>query len=225
MIAFYSHTASMYCHSKPLGRMSEARENRSIFKYPLLWVFACYCVLYNGSECTVSNWLVSFMTRVRGANIYLSGLCSSAFWTGMALGRIGLGFVTDRFGLQLAVTIYLLSAVVCASLFTFTTSTQTSMALISLLGCAFGPLYPSCIVQVIKSLPKDLHVRGVSLMAASGQIGGSLLPFLLGSITQWFGLQMFQYLLLAQICGTLGTWLISLRFKIPRATRPQLLAS
>ena len=48
------------------------------------------------------------MLRVRAASPYASGLSATGFWAGMTVGRASLGFVTERYGERLCVTIYLI---------------------------------------------------------------------------------------------------------------------
>ena len=47
------------------------------------------------------------MLRVRNATPYASGMSATGFWAGMTAGRALLGFVTERFGERVCVSIYL----------------------------------------------------------------------------------------------------------------------
>jgi fucose permease len=56
-----------------------------------------YLLAYVGSEVALGGWLVTFMIKVRGGDVYHSGIVASGLWAGITLGRIVLGFVTGRF--------------------------------------------------------------------------------------------------------------------------------
>ena len=210
--AFRFESAEKYRDARqPEEMLTEESSPKALVAYPATWVYAAYLLIYDGSETTVSNWLVAFMIRVRGASPFLSSLCSSGFWTGTAIGRFSLGPVTDRLGVRLAVAIYLFSALAITMLFAVVKAQYVSAGLVALLGFFFGPLFPSGIIQLLRSLPIQLHVKGVSFVASTGQVGGALLPYLLGAITESFGLEAFQYMVMVQVAITLAIWILSLK--------------
>jgi fucose permease len=59
----------------------------------------------------LGGWIVTFMLRVRNASAYASGISATGFWAGMTVGRALLGFITERYGERLCVTIYLALAI------------------------------------------------------------------------------------------------------------------
>ncbi|KAK2045746.1 major facilitator superfamily transporter [Colletotrichum somersetense] len=183
---------------------------REVLNYSAIWIYAAYLLADVGTESTVSGWVVAFMLRVRHTGTYSSSVCSSGFWTGMAIGRLALGFVTDKLGARRAVILYLLFAPVFVVLFILVRVLWVSVLSMSLVGFCMGPLFPSCIVELVKLLPKGLHVGAVSFVASVGQIGGAVLPYVLGVITQAIGLWMFPYMLLAQFSVMLLIWILSL---------------
>ncbi|KZL72405.1 MFS transporter [Colletotrichum tofieldiae] len=184
---------------------------REVLRYSATWIYAAYLLADVGTESTVSGWVVAYMLRVRHTSTYASSICSSGFWAGMAIGRLALGIVTDRLGARRAVVLYLLLAPVFVLLFTLVRILWVSVLTMSLIGFLMGPLFPSCIVQLVYFLPKELHVGAVSFVASVGQIGGAILPYLLGVITQTMGLWVFPYMLLAQFSAMLLFWILSLR--------------
>ncbi|KAL2202159.1 MFS general substrate transporter [Sarocladium strictum] len=209
--AFKDATGIKYRQAKQSeDRGDETSMTLSPLIYPIVWVYALYTLVYDGGETTVSNWLVSFMIRVRGSTPFFASVCSSAFWIGMVVGRLALGTVTDRLGTRLAVVIYLLISMMTMILFILIDVGQVSAVLMALLGLMLGPLFPSCVVQLVGSLPAELHVRSVAFVASFGQVGGAMLPYGLGAITDTFGLVTFQYMLLVQIACTLFFWSVSL---------------
>jgi fucose permease len=172
------------------------------------WVCAAYLLTYAGTELAISDWIVVYMLRARHASAYLASVCSSGFWIGMALGRLGLGYVTDRIGVRRATVVYILCAMASDLLFAAIDVPAASVVLMALLGFFCGPLFPSAIVQLNLLLPRDLHVPAVSLVASFGQVGGALLPFGLGALAQKVGIQVFQAAIFAQLAASLGIWML-----------------
>ncbi|KAI8276402.1 hypothetical protein K4K60_007782 [Colletotrichum sp. SAR11_57] len=208
--AFRNENAERYHKSKLYQEIaSDPASKGAIFKYKATWVYAGYLLIYVGAECTISGWIVAFMLRVRHASTYASSICSSAFWAGMAAGRLMLGVVTDKLGVKRAVVVYLIFAPVFTLLFIFVRVLWFSVVVMALLGFVMGPLFPSAIVQLVNLLPKELHVAAVSFVASLGQVGGALLPYMLGAITQVAGLETFQYMLLVQFGILFIIWIPS----------------
>lgn len=127
----------------------------------------------------------------------------------MAAGRLMLGVVTDKLGVKRAVVVYLIFAPAFTLLFIFVRVLWFSVVVMALLGFVMGPLFPSAIVQLVNLLPKELHVAAVSFVASLGQVGGALLPYMLGAITQVAGLETFQYMLLVQFGILFIIWIPS----------------
>ncbi|KAF6810271.1 major facilitator superfamily transporter [Colletotrichum plurivorum] len=210
--AFRRENADRYNRSKLLQAAAPDEASKgAILRCPATWVYAGYLLVYVGAECTISGWIVAFMLRVRHASTYVSSVCSSAFWAGMAAGRLVLGALTDRLGVRRAVIVYLFFAPLLVVLFIVVRVLWFSVLSMAMLGFVMGPLFPSCIVQLVGLLPRDLHVGAVSFVASLGQVGGALLPYMLGAITQVAGLQAFQYMLLVQFAIMLVVWVGSFR--------------
>ncbi|KAJ4392991.1 hypothetical protein N0V93_002195 [Gnomoniopsis smithogilvyi] len=212
-LAFYSEDESRYQdelkrleqddHIEESGRSTDVR---GILHYRATWICAVYFLAYVGTEAAISGWIVTFMQRVRHASPYLASLSSTGFWLGMAAGRLVLGPVTDRFRVRSATTSYLVIAIILQAGLAAVDMAAVSTALITAIGLFLGPLFPSGIVVLARALPRNLHVGAVSFVASVGQLGAALLPFVLGSLSQWLGIKVFQGFILAMLVGTLLIW-------------------
>jgi fucose permease len=175
-----------------------------------------------GTESAISGWIVSFLTRARDASPEAAALSLSGFWAGMAIGRLSLGVVTDYIGVARATTIYLSTAIALEVIFAVFPSVKVSIVLATGLGFIMGPLFPSGIVLLTRLLPKQMHVAAVSFVASVGQIGGALLPFIIGATVQGLGIQMFKYVVVVQLGVALGIWLVFLGLKGEEAAEEDL---
>lgn len=117
VFAFRHEDASTYSQSKQSKLTTTKSEVKAIFKYSATWLCAAYFLTYVGTETAISGWIVSFMLRKRHATAYLAGLSASGYWVGMAVGRLILGFATDRMGVRRATTLYFLFAIVLEAIF------------------------------------------------------------------------------------------------------------
>ncbi|OAL42957.1 MFS general substrate transporter [Pyrenochaeta sp. DS3sAY3a] len=211
--AFRAQTAAVYLSSKQAAQTDDKNNTREMLRHPATWLCAAYFLTYVGTETAISGWVVSFMLRQRHASPYIAGLSSSGYWTGMAIGRLMLGFATDRIGVRRATVLYFLLAVLLEALFAIFTSPVLSIILMALLGFVMGPLFPSGVVVLTRLLPPEIHVAAVSFVASLGQVGGAFLPFAIGAVVEGLGIGVFRYAILLQTVLALGVWVAFARLR------------
>ena len=204
--AFRNESALVYRQSKQ-SKIADTRiDAKAKFKYRATWLCAAYFLTYVGVETSISGWVVSFMLRERHASDYIAGLSSSGYWIGMAVGRLILGFATDKMGVRRATVFYFLCAIVLEALFAAFSSLPASVILMNMLGFVMGPLFPSGVVVLTRLLPAELHVAAVSFVASLGQVGGAFLPFAIGAVVQGLGIGFFRFAILVETMLALLVW-------------------
>ncbi len=117
-----------------------------------------------------------------------------------------LGFVTERIGEKLAITIYLVVSIALQLLCWLVPSFIASAVTVAFLGFFLGPLFPAAIVASTKLLPSHLHVSGISFAAAFGGGGAAIFPFAVGAIAQSKGVEVLQPFELALLAFLLMVW-------------------
>lgn len=102
----------------------------------------------------------------------------SAFFWSYALGQVPSGWISDRFGARLMLTIYVISW----SLFTALTGWATGFAMLFVLrlsvGVAQAGAYPTSGAIVGRWIPLLHRGMASSIVAFGGRIGGALAPYL-----------------------------------------------
>lgn len=147
------------------------------------------------------------MLKVRHASAYASGASVSGFWAGQALGRAVLGFVTERFGERLCITIYLVCCVALQLLFWLVPQFVVSAVAVAFLGFFLGPMFPGAVMVTAKLLPKHIHVSAIGFAMAIGGTGGTVFPFAIGAIAAKTGVAVLQPIILGLIVVILLVWL------------------
>jgi fucose permease len=217
--AFWNETAAVYRQSKQSDVVDNKTDVKAIYRQRATWLCAAYFLAYVGTETAISGWVVSFMLRSRDASLPLASLASSSYWIGMAIGRLVLGFGTDRIGVRRATALYFIFAVGLEVLFATVSSPVVSVVLMALLGFFMGPLFPSGVVVLTRLLPGELHIAAVSFVASLGQVGGAFLPFAIGAVVQTLGIGVFRYAILLQTILALALWIAFTRI---RTTAPRV---
>ncbi|KAK7192506.1 MFS transporter [Paraphaeosphaeria sporulosa] len=213
--AFWPVSGRVYRESHPRtasgkdSRLQESLESR------VTWVVAFFLLCYVGIEVALGGWIVTFMRRERSGEAFASGMVATGFWTGIALGRVFLGFLTPKLGEKFAVTVYILLAMVCQLIFWLVPSFHVSAIAVSFQGFFLGPLFPAAVVAATKVLPAHLHVSAIGFAAAFGGGGAAILPFGVGALAQSRGVTILQPIILAILAFCLLLWLC-----IPAVAKP-----
>jgi fucose permease len=147
------------------------------------------------------------MSKVRAASSFQSGATSAGFWAGMAVGRLGLSFVTARLGEFYSILAYIFVCLALELIFWLVPSLIISAVAVALLGVFIGPLFPTGMVLLTKMMPRHLHVGAVGFAAAFGGGGGAIFPFIVGAIAQRKGVESLQPVILAILILIASLWM------------------
>ncbi|KAH6876431.1 major facilitator superfamily domain-containing protein [Thelonectria olida] len=192
---------------------SSGAGTREALKSKVTWLASLFFFAYMGVEVGLGGWVVTFMLKVRHASAYASGASVSGFWAGQALGRAALGFVTERYGERLCISIYLVCSVGLQLLFWLVPQFIVSTVAVAFLGFFLGPMFPGAVMMTTKLLPKHIHVSAIGFGMAIGGTGGTVFPFAIGAIASKKGVAVLQPIILALIGVVLLVWLSFPRLK------------
>jgi fucose permease len=227
----------------PFGKRGKGKSKTAeAVKNKVTLLASVFLLIYVGIEVSIGGWIVTFMRRVRHGTPFASGLVSTGFWLGITVGRLVLGFVTNRVfrSERLAVAFYLACCVALELLFWLIPSFVVSAVMVGFLGFFLAPLvshchlakpnrgsqafhanrytqFPAAVVVLTKLLPKHLHVAAVGFAAAFGASGACVLPFAVGAIANAKGVKVLQPIILAALALCLGVWLL-----IPRLPKQRM---
>ncbi|KAG8725658.1 hypothetical protein FRC12_024164, partial [Ceratobasidium sp. 428] len=167
------------------GRTSTgaSRSMKATLTHPVVWIFAAFLCLYNGSETTNGGWIVTFLLKERNANPATVGYVASGFWGGLALGRIIVGQASPYIAIKRQkhlVHIYLAVAVTMTILVWKVPSFLTNAFCTALVGFVLGPIYPISLTLATKLLPIEIHMTALATMSSCAQMGSAICPFVTG---------------------------------------------
>ncbi|CAG99354.1 Bsc6p [Kluyveromyces lactis] len=211
MGAFKYETATKYryiCVGVPdeSGGIENEEEIKwyQLSKYPpMIFLYAFFLFLYLGTEIGVGTWLFTYLLNYKKGEKFLMSFVTASFWSGITIGRLGLGFVTKRFKNEYRSSVWY--GLTC-SLFFFlfviinlinSTSTFYFFVLSLMIfgaGIFIGPLFPNASVVAIQILPKHQQVSGIGTAIAFGGCGGALITYSFGFANKIFGFQYYPFL-------------------------------
>ncbi|WP_211326347.1 MFS transporter [Thermosporothrix hazakensis] len=171
---------------------SERGSGRGLLKATLsmksVWLAAGFLLFYVGTEVTLGSWGYSFLTKERHGDPVLMGPVVSGYWLGLAIGRLILGKLTEYTGPKNMV-IYCLAGTILGLLILWLVPVQT-IAIFGffLTGFSLAPMFPIVIAIMPKFAPHQLLPSAVGFLTSLGSMGAALFPWLVGTISQYFGL-------------------------------------
>lgn len=172
------------------------------------WLCCAFFFVYVSIEFTYSDWIVTYMRRARHTPYTTAGLASSIFWLGMSIGRIGLGPITERFGVKRCVIAYLFTSACFQIAFKNIESTALALVMLALNGSMLSVTFPSGLVLLSSSVPRHAQVGAVAAACAVGQIGGASVPFMIGFMAERVGIDRLLDVVLALTAILIFVWLI-----------------
>lgn len=168
----------------------EACTNRHVILLSIL-IYA-----YQGTEMSLSDWIVTYMIRARNGDPKRMGLMSSCLWFGLTAGRVGLGWLSGKFqNFQRIIAVYLVIAIGFQLMFWSIDSLYFNAFAIFMVGAFTGPFFASVMIKGTSILPKRLHVPGICAAVAMSGVGAATLPVIIGAMVGNYGAWILQPIL------------------------------
>lgn len=103
--AFWSETGKRY-REMSMERV-DVKGGRTMMavRNKITWICAFFLLFYTGIEVSLGGWIVVFMKKIRHAAPFPAGMSATAYWLGVTVGRVALGFVTPWIGEKLAILV------------------------------------------------------------------------------------------------------------------------
>ncbi|SCU93758.1 LANO_0E04720g1_1 [Lachancea nothofagi CBS 11611] len=205
--AFKDETANKYNYLCEASRVEGDDTHPtfwSLLRRPAIFMYAIYMFIYLGSEVSTGAWIFTYLLDVKKGEVIPMSYVTAAFWMGLTVGRLVLGFVTKRcFKNEYRASLFY--ANICLAFYTaflFVTYLSGSSAIyfvavavtIFFGGVFIGPLFPNASVVALQVLPKNMHVSGVGIAVALGGCGSAILPYSVGLISNRIGFAWFPFL-------------------------------
>ncbi|CAI4050751.1 Bsc6p SKDI_15G0240 [Saccharomyces kudriavzevii IFO 1802] len=176
----------------------------TLLRNPAISLYSLYLFLYLGAEITTGSWFFSYLLQTKSSNKVAMSYIAASFWTGLTVGRLCLGFVTERFfeneykasKAYAFLTLSSYTLFVLVGLIDSDSSFYFFVLFLVVFSCGtfIGPLFPNASIVALQVLPKRLHVSGVGVAVAVGGCGGAAIPYLAGVIAHTVGIQYIPLL-------------------------------
>lgn len=173
----------------------------------VVWLAAIFLLVYVGAEVSLGNWSFSFLTEERHGDLLLSGGIVSGYWLGLTLGRVVLAHAGERIGNRGLIQLCLAGVVLGLLLVWFVPFQPVSAFGLLLTGFCLGPIFPTTIALMPDLVPARLIPSAIGFLASLSAVGGSLCPWIAGTLAEHIGLWTLLPFVIVLTCGMFCLWL------------------
>ena len=170
----------------PIERLTEDGEGMKmgqLFRIPLFWLMALLMVCSGASEISMAQWASAFTESAMGVSKTIGDLAGPClFAVLMGISRVFYGKMSEKLDLTKTMLGCGVLCILCYLL-----ASLSSLPVLGLMGCALcgisvGIMWPGTLSISAQKCPKGGTVM-FALLALAGDLGGSIGPSLVGSVS------------------------------------------
>lgn len=175
--------------ASPHGPVAQASIRQSLL-LPVVWLGMMVFMLHPGIEFIAGQWTYTLFTEGRAIDTTLASRWISIYWASLTVGRIVLGPVADRIGVNRLLRLCMLGIIAGAALMWWNPTVLVSFLGLALIGFGVAPQYPSMMSAAPGWMGKAHAANAIGFMVATGSAGVALLPGLVGVLADRVGLEV-----------------------------------
>lgn len=160
----------------------------------LVWSVAVF-FLYAGIASGAGVWAFTLLTEERGIAKLAGGVAVAAYWGGFTASRFVLGFIGDRARPNSVLRWSAAATVGGFAVFWWNPSAGVGLAALVFTGFAHGPVFPLEILLTPRRFGAALTATVVGFEIAAANVGGAVLPGLVGLFVDSAGLEVIPPIL------------------------------
>jgi fucose permease len=155
---------------------------------PLVWLQIVLFFIYTGLEVTIGQWSFTLLTESRGLPAAEAGVLVSIYWGSIGVGRLLLGVVVERIGIDRLLRLCTFVVILGAITFALATGGALSSLGLVLMGLALAPLFPCLMSRTPQRLGVEYAAHAIGFQVSAATLGGAALPGLTGLAAEHLGL-------------------------------------
>ena len=199
VIPLYNAFNFISCPIERLVEDGESMRPGQLLRLPLFWLLILLMICSGASEASMAQWASAFTESAMGVSKTvgdLAGPCLFAVF--MGISRVIYGKMSEKLDLIKTMTVCGVLCVIC-----YLTASLSSLPSIGLAGCAFcgisvGIMWPGSISISSQKCPKG-GTAMFAFLALAGDLGATVSPAMVGSVSDMFGGNLKTGLLVATV--------------------------
>ncbi|MBE9015355.1 MFS transporter [Chroococcidiopsis sp. CCALA 051] len=180
---------------------------RVALQTPAVLLTGLLLMVYVGAEVCVGNWAYSVQNLSRGIPPIVAGYSISAYWLGVTIGRLSLGYFMRRLGAVRTLDISLVLLSIGLLAWWLVPNLYLSLPLI---GFGFAAIYPATIALLPQRISPALIPAAIGFVSSVASLGAASLPSAVGWIASRTSLEIIPVLMmpLALVMVIVHRWLV-----------------
>jgi len=159
-------------------------------KLPIVWLGIVLFIMHPGIETVAGNWVYSLFTEARSVAANTASLWVSIYWGSLTVGRLVLGSVADRLGVDRLLRVCIIGILLGSVLVWWNVADPISFMGLALIGFGVAPLFPSMISSTPRWMGTAHAANAIGFQVAAAGVGIALLPGFAGVLAQKLGLEI-----------------------------------
>jgi fucose permease len=174
----FAVTARSWSQHRPESTHPEAQKNPIgvTLAIPAVWFSALAFAVYVALEVTAGLWAFLFLTDGRGVSAAIAGICVSAYWASLFVGRVIQGFIVERVGVQRILVGSLLGLVAGSVLVAVPGPAWLAVGGLMVIGLAAAPVFPLLTLTTADRVGEQHADRTIGVQIGASGLGGALIP-------------------------------------------------
>jgi fucose permease len=177
-----SHLAAEPADGAAIGMLETLRA-------PVVRLHVALFFVYAGLEATVGQWSFTLLTESRHVLAESAGLWVTAYWASIGVGRVLLGAVAERVGVDRLLRYSTLVAAAGTLLYAWRPSEAIAIAALPLIGFGLASIYPSLMTRTTQRLGTAMSAHAIGFQVGAATLGIAVLPGLAGLMAERAGLE------------------------------------
>lgn len=193
------------------AHLDEPDARRSMWAIPILPLICALFFIYVGTETCFGNWVAMYARRLAPENHAFATVSPSFFWGALLGGRVFAPFVLRFYRERKVATTGLVLALLGGIMLVCARGMALIVAGSALAGLGMASVYPIS-VSLLPRWFGDSTRRVSGAVFSSGNVGGAVLPWVLGATSTQFGsLRMAFVVPLLGVAAMLGFYVVNAR--------------
>jgi fucose permease len=157
---------------------------------PAVWLSAAAFAIYVAIEVTAGLWAFLLLTEGRGVSATVAGVCVSAYWASLFVGRVVQGFVVERVGTTRILLGSLAGLLLGSALVAVPGPGWLAVAGLLVIGFAAAPVFPLLTLTTADRVGAAHADRTIGVQIGASGLGGALIPAGIGVLIDRLGAQI-----------------------------------
>jgi fucose permease len=201
-------------HHAPVEAIVPAR-GRDTLALPAVWLGVLAFAMYVAIEVGAGLWAYLLLTQGRGLGAAVAGVCVSAYWASLFVGRVVQGVVAERLGATKVLVASLLGMAAGAVLVAIPAPGWLAAFGLALIGFSAAPVFPLLTLTTADRVGAAHADRAIGLQIAGSGLGGALIPAGIGLLIGRTSIEALGPSLVVLTLALLGIYGVVARFTAP----------